>query len=230
MVPKNKTGRSSRSKRKSIAAFFDIDNTLLEVNSAKLYIKYFYDHGLVSFPELARVSFYILLHRLNILQEEKALPKLLGIVSGMNRRKAESVVNEAFEELVKEKINQTVLDKLKEHRDNGHHIVLVTASPVLTSTPIHAYVDADHLLASLFQIKDETYTGECLHLMYGEGKVEPMKQYAKKHKINLNKSYVYADSFTDRVIMELVGNPIAVNPDKQLKSHAKEHGWEIIKH
>ena len=60
--------------------------------------------------------------------------------------------------------------------------------------------------------------------------MQPVLDYAKKHKINLKQSYAYADSFTDKEVMELVGHPIAVNPDKRLKKYAKEKGWKIIQH
>jgi len=230
MVPKNKIRRSRKGKKSSVAAFFDIDNTLLEVNSARLYFKYFYDQKKISFPQLMKMGFWTALHRINLLKEEKALPKALNIVIGWEEKEAKMLVDEAFEALVKERLNPEMLDQLEDHRSKNHHIVLVTAAPLITATPIFAYVDADHLMASMFEIKNKRYTGECLHLMYGQGKINPVMQYAKEHKINLSKSYAYADSYTDRVIMELVGNPIAVNPDKKLKSHAKKHGWKIIKH
>lgn len=215
--------------KSKIAAFFDVDNTLLEVNSARLYFRYFQKRGFITWQQYARMIWFTAAHRIGILKEEKALPQLLSIVAGWDERKAQELSSEAFEALVCERIDKQILRKLQEHKKSGHHIVLITASPVVTADPIASFVEADHLLASMFHVKDGRYSGEILHLMYAQGKVEPMREYAKAHHIDLKQSFAYADSYTDRFMLELVGHPVAVNPDPKLKEYAKEKGWEIIK-
>jgi phosphoserine phosphatase len=85
----------------------------------------------------------------------------------------------------------------------------------------------DHVVATRMVVEDGRYTGEIAFYAYGEGKAEAIRELAQQRGYDLAQCWAYSDSITDRPMLEAVGNPVAVNPDKALRRHAAEVGWRL---
>jgi phosphoserine phosphatase len=85
----------------------------------------------------------------------------------------------------------------------------------------------DHVIATRMVVEDGRYTGEIDFYAYGENKAVAIREMAQQHGYDLTQCWAYSDSFTDRPMLEAVGSPVAVNPDKPLRRHAAEQGWRL---
>jgi phosphoserine phosphatase len=83
------------------------------------------------------------------------------------------------------------------------------------------------VIATKAKIKDGKYTGELEFYCYGEGKAEMIGKVAAEQMLDLTGSYAYSDSITDLPMLEAVGHPVAVNPDRELRREAERRGWKI---
>jgi hypothetical protein len=93
--------------------------------------------------------------------------------------------------------------------------------------PIGDMLGVDHVIATRMVVADGKYTGEIAFYAYGEGKAEAIREVAAERGYDLAQCWAYSDSATDRPMLEAVGNPVAVNPDKSLRRHAAENGWRL---
>jgi phosphoserine phosphatase len=94
--------------------------------------------------------------------------------------------------------------------------------------PIGELLGADAVVATRMQIADGRYTGEIDYYAYAENKAAAMRRLAEEHEYDLSRSYAYSDSITDVHMLEAVGNPYAVNPDRELRRQANARGWPVL--
>jgi hypothetical protein len=107
-------------------------------------------------------------------------------------------------------------------------VYIVSASPEEIVLPLADYLGVDEAIASRARVDDEgRYTGEMEQYAYGPFKAEIMRQVAAAEGIDLSASYAYSDSYTDAPMLEAVGHPVAVNPDRVLARLARDRDWEV---
>ncbi len=116
-----------------------------------------------------------------------------------------------------------------QHQAAGRRVYLVSASPEEIVAPLALYLGVDEAIASRARL-DETgrYTGEVEFYSYGPFKADAIRAAAAERDIDLDGSYAYSDSATDLPMLEAVGHPFAVNPDRELARIAVERGWEVL--
>jgi HAD superfamily hydrolase (TIGR01490 family) len=117
---------------------------------------------------------------------------------------------------------------LEEHRRQGHRVVLVTGGLDFVMRPLAEHVGADDVMATHLAERDGVLTGELTGPpIADERKGQLVREYAEKHGIDLARSFAYADSHADLPILDCVGHPVAVNPDRRLRRLAGERGWPV---
>jgi len=84
------------------------------------------------------------------------------------------------------------------------------------------------VIATRMAVEDGKYTGEIRFYAYAENKAKAIRDLARKRGYDLDRSYAYSDSVTDVHMLEAVGHPHAVNPDKDLRRIARDRGWPIL--
>jgi phosphoserine phosphatase len=94
--------------------------------------------------------------------------------------------------------------------------------------PIAAMLGADHMVATRMVVEDGHYTGEIEYYVYGPAKADAIRELAAVRGYELAESYAYSDSVTDLPMLEIVGHPNAVNPDRGLRKVAVDRGWPIV--
>src|SRR6478736_3664343 len=197
------------------AAFFDLDKTIIAKSSVLAFGKPFYREGLLSRRAIVK-SMYA---------------QIVYMLVGADESKMEEV-REAMLSLTKgwqqDHVAQIVAETLDEHHGAGRKVVIVSSAPAEVVTPLGKYLGADEVIATRARIDDDgAYTGELEFYAYGQHKADAMMEYAAAHDVDLSKSYAYSDSVTDVPMLSVVGNPVAVNPDKDLAREAFEREWEI---
>ncbi len=113
------------------------------------------------------------------------------------------------------------------HRAAGRDIIVVSASGHEVVDPIAELLGADIVIATQMVITDGQYTGDVAFYAFGEAKATKMRELAADRGYDLADCYAYSDSITDLPMLEAVGHPTAVNPDRALRREAERRGWPI---
>jgi HAD superfamily hydrolase (TIGR01490 family) len=211
----------------AIIAFFDMDYTTLDDSSGLLYVKYLRRQKRIGRRVLLRIAWWTLLYKVSAIDVNSAVPKMLSYAEhqSASRLMAESTV--WFDETLRAHIAPRAVDKIEFHRQQGHRVVLISASTQFAVQPVAEYLRLDFLCTRLID-RDDELTGQVVDPpCYGAGKVVWAERYAGEHGARLSDAYLYTDSHSDRPLLDAVGHPIAVNPDARLKRLARQRGWPI---
>ena len=212
-----------------VAAFFDIDGTLLSVNSAPLYAKYLRRHGRARRRDLVRTAFYLLQYRLNLLDIDRAIERSGSLIAGQREADVAAFCEQWYREVVRDYLVPEMVGMVERHRDAGHALVLLSSSTNYLAQPLARDLRVEHLLVTRLEVIDGCFTGRPISpVCYGPGKVHWATEFAGRHEVDLAASFFYTDSVTDVPVLELVGNPRVVNPDRLLRRLARKRGWEIV--
>ncbi len=212
------------------AAFFDLDKTVISKSSSLALSRPFYRAGLVTRSQLLRGA-YAQLVFLTLGADEKRMDRakegMLALTKGWNQADVEEVVRQALEHVIDPYLYQEALDLIALHRALGRRVFIVSSSPQEVVQPLAERIGVEDVIATRAEIRDGRYTGRLEFYCYGEKKAEAILRLAEEQGIDLERSFAYTDSATDRPMLEAVGNPVAVNPDRELRRLAQERGWKI---
>ncbi|MGV9794983.1 HAD family hydrolase [Gordonia sp. ABSL49_1] len=214
-----------------IAAFFDLDKTVIAKSSALAFSRPFYDGGLINRRSVLKSSyahFVFLLTAADHDQVEQLRRHVMDMCRGWDVDQVSAIVRETLDEVVQPLVFAEAADLIADHHRRGHDVVLVSASGREVVEPIGELVGADHVRASRMKVVDGRYSGELEFYCHGEEKAVAMNEMADTYGYRLADCYAYSDSITDLPMLAAVGHPVAVNPDRALRKHATEHGWGVM--
>lgn len=211
------------------AAFFDLDGTLLTVNSARLWLSRERRLGHVSTWQLARAALMLVSYRLGILDMESALRASLTTLRGVSEEHIRAETRAWWREDVRAFIAPGARATLERHRDRGDKLVLLTSSSRYAAEMAREEFGLDDALFQRYELRDGCFTGEPLPpICFGAGKVHVAEAWAREHGIDLRESSFYTDSSTDLPMLERVGHAFAVQPDPRLRIAASARSWPIL--
>ncbi|HEX5018796.1 MAG TPA: HAD family hydrolase [Actinomycetes bacterium] len=214
------------------AAFFDLDKTIIARSSSLAFSRPFYASGLINRRTVLRsayAQFVYLVGGADHDQMERMREYLQSMVTGWPVAQVREVVAETLHELIDPIVYDEAVTLIEEHRDAGRDIVIVSSSGAEVVEPIGQMLGADHIVATRMVIDDGKYTGEISYYAYGPTKADAIRDMAADHGYDLSESYAYSDSQTDLPMLEAVGHPVAVNPDKELAKIAREREWPVLR-
>ncbi|HEX7166559.1 MAG TPA: HAD-IB family hydrolase [Acidimicrobiales bacterium] len=213
------------------AAFFDLDKTVIAKASMVAFGGSFYREGLISRRLVLRALWGQLVYMHLGASEEKLArmrESVLALTKGWEKARIEAIVAEALEAVVEPIIYAEAAELIDRHRADGRLVVIVSASPEEIVSPLGRFLRVDEVIASRAQLDDDgRYTGEMEFYAYGPYKAEAMRALADERGIDLEASFAYSDSATDLPMLEVVGHPVVVNPDRVLARIAKDREWEV---
>jgi HAD superfamily hydrolase (TIGR01490 family) len=213
------------------AAFFDLDKTVVARSSTLAFGRELYREGLIS-PSIvlkgAYAQFIYQLFGANEERMERSRVALLELTKGWEAERVQRLVRETLQEVIDPLVYAEALELFDEHRRAGRDLYLVSSSGVEVVRPLAEYLGVPHVIATVSGIDAEgRYDGTLDFYCYAESKAVAIRAEAEERDIDLAGSYAYSDSVTDVPMLEAVGNPVAVNPDKELRVEAERRGWEI---
>ncbi|MFH1811452.1 MAG: HAD-IB family hydrolase [Pseudomonadota bacterium] len=212
-----------------IAAFFDLDRTLITVNSGRLWLERERQEKRVSAWQMVEATFYLFAYSLHAVDMDGVMVKALQTVKGVDEDTVRSRTRDWFDREVKQHEAPGARAALQDHRDQGHLCVLLTASSPYESEAATAHFGLDAWLSTRYQVVEGRFTGDVVRpLCYGAGKVVHAERFAAEHGIDIDRSFFYTDSITDLPMLERVQNPRVVQPDLRLGRLARRRGWPIL--
>lgn len=211
-------------------AFFDLDKTVISKSSSLALTRPFYRAGLVTRSQLLKGAYAQLVY-LTLGADERRMDRakqgMLALTTGWDKAEVEEVVRLALEQVVDPYIYAEALDLIALHRALGRKVYIVSSSPEEVVRPLAERLGVEDVIATRAETVDGKYTGKLEFYCYGQAKADAIREVAKKHGVDLSASFAYSDSVTDRPMLEAVGNPVAVNPDRELRRLAEQRGWRI---
>jgi HAD superfamily hydrolase (TIGR01490 family) len=213
------------------AAFFDLDRTLIRRSSALALAGSFQERGLIGRKQLAKAAAWQILFAARgagAATVRKAAEDGLMLLKDLEVEEMRALVSEAMEPALKPLVYREPLDLVSRHRDRGERVYIVSATVQEIVEPLAVELGFDGAIGSLCEIVDGRYTGRSLRACHGPGKAAAVRELAAAEGIDLAASTAYSDSHTDLPFLEVVGNPVVVNPDRELRRIARERGWPIL--
>ena len=211
-------------------ALFDLDHTLLDGDSDYLWGEYMVENGIVdeaAFRERNR-QFYADYQR-GELDNDTYLAFALEPLTHYSLEELYHWREDYVENWIRPLIVPGARGLLDSHREQGHELMIISATHRFITEPIARMLEIDNLLSTEPEIVDDRYTGRYVGIVtYREGKVDALRQWLETHDHGLDGSYFYSDSINDLAMLELVDNPVVVHADEQLGRIAAERGWTRI--
>jgi HAD superfamily hydrolase (TIGR01490 family) len=213
------------------AAFFDLDKTIIAKSSTLAFSRPFYEGGLINRRTVLRSGysqFVYLFGGADHDQMERMRQYLSALATGWDVQTVKDIVAETLHHIVDPLVYDEAVDLIEEHHTAGRDVVIVSSSGAEVVEPIGDMLGADRVIATRMVIEDGRYTGAIDFYAYAENKAQAMRELAAVEGYDLGRSYAYSDSATDTPMLEAVGHPYAVNPDRTLRRLAAERGWPVL--
>lgn len=212
------------------AAFFDLDKTVIAKSSTLAFSKPFYSQGLINRRAVLKSSyaqFLFLMSGADHDQMDRMRSYITNMCAGWDVEQVKSIVGETLHDIVDPLVFAEAAELIADHKLCGRDVVVVSASGEEIVAPIARALGATHAMATRMVVEDGKYTGEIEFYCYGEGKVEAIRALAAREGYALEHCYAYSDSITDLPMLEIVGHPTVVNPDRALRKEAGMRGWSV---
>lgn len=214
-----------------VAAFFDLDKTVIATSSTVAFSRPFLAGGLLTRRAMLRAGFAQLMYLAGSADEaqtERLRVALSRMVAGWDVARLSAIVEESLHDSIDAQVHVEALELIAEHHAAGHDVVVVSASATEIVAPIAAALGADHVVATRMTIEDGRYTGGIDFYAFGENKAAAMRELAERHGYDLAECSAYSDSVTDAPMLDAVGHGFAVNPDRAMRRMAEDHGWQVL--
>jgi len=213
-----------------VAAFFDFDRTLVEVESGRIGMKWLREHGMLPRGFLMRVLVASYLHKMRFISDERMVRIMLIFYRGRRLVDFQRGSEEFYAGYLKPHLAPNILAKLNFHREEGHLLVLISGSlryllePVVKDLGFHVLFCTD-----LEEGGDGLLTGRSKGpICVGENKKLLTLKLAEQEGLDLAKSYAYGNDMVDLHLLELVGNPYVVEPNAPLEDVAHQRSWPVL--
>ena len=218
--------------RPRAAAFFDLDKTVIAKASLMAFSRHFYREGLLTRRLVARSLWgQVMFARFGARPQaiERVRLRALRLTAGWEQEKVRSVVAETLAQVVGPITYAEALELIAAHKRAGRRVYIVSAAPSEIVEPLARYLGADDAIATRAAVSAGRYTGQLLSYAYGPQKAAAIREAAERDGLDLTQSWAYTDSATDLPMLEAVGNPVAVNPERALRRIAQMRGWPVLK-
>lgn len=211
-----------------IGAFFDFDGTVIAGFSAKAFLKEQLRRGDIGPREFAELTATFA----NFSLGRMGFSALMVASSRMMKGIPEQQYIEFGEELYEKHLSRLIYPEsralIEAHLSKGHTVALISSATRYQVEAAAQDLGFQHILYTELEVEDGIFTGDVIRpTCYGEGKLTAAKKLAEEEGIDLEKSFFYTDSHEDLPLLEGVGHPQVLNPNKKLVSIAERHGWPI---
>lgn len=213
----------------NVCAFFDFDYVIVGKDLYRMLGEELIRRGKVPKFRLFIWYFWLIRYRLNLLSGVDIIKENVRELEGVEVSLFFDISKSIFEE-GRKRILPESLKLIEQHRELGHRVVILSGNFSILIKPFAEYIGINDIVAIEIETENGKFTGKIVEpICIGKGKTYWMRKFARDNKIDLTESYFYTDSFYDLDTLLSVGNPVAVNPDRNLKEFAKAMGWKIMK-
>ncbi|MDQ3036088.1 MAG: HAD-IB family hydrolase [Myxococcota bacterium] len=210
------------------AAFFDMDKTLVRVNTGQLYVQWRFSRGESGFGDVARVTWWSLQYTLGLVDAGAVSRYAARTLAGRDELAFAEECRGWYAVMVRQHLTDLARAEVQRRRDDGLVPVVLTGSSPYAAGPLADELGIEHVICSRLAVSEGRFTGDVeAPLCFGEGKLARALEWASAHDVDLAASAFYTDSLSDLPMLERVGEPRVINPDPRLRALARKRGWPI---
>ncbi len=210
-------------------AFYDLDHTILDGNSATHLVQEAHKRGVMTERQYRHAVWLSILYKLNIGEPIKMINRMLTWLRGLQEKSIMELSQEIFDNSIKDTIRPEILETIREHHAKNAAVILLSSATSPICLPVTRFMELDDVICTQLESENGILTGHTRgKLVYGPEKKVRMLAYCREKEYDPREAWYYGDSHTDKYVMEAVGNPVAVSPDKRLKKIAIHRGWTIL--
>ncbi len=214
------------------AAFFDIDNTLIHGASMFHWARGLAKHKYLSKGQILdfvwKQTRFIVVGKESHEDMHDITQEALSLVKGRNQAELVTLTREIFDEYMIDRFWPGTVALAQGHIDAGQRVWLVSAAPVELAELIAEHLGLSGALGTVSEQVNGVYTGRLIgRPLHGEAKAEAITELAARESLDLSRCAAYSDSANDIPMLSLVGTPVAINPDRTLRQHARRNAWTI---
>jgi HAD superfamily hydrolase (TIGR01490 family) len=211
-------------------AFVDVDGTLLAETTTYLFARILRRRGLLKRSFMLRAVYHGLQHRFGRLDYGRLVAFGLRSIASIPIVELEGIARENFEEHVRPRLFEGVVEHFHELGAAGTAVVLVSSSPEVVLRPLAEHLGCTDTLTTPVKIEDDRVVGiGDGPLCYGDGKLYWAERWAAGRGILMDTAAAYADNWSDRALLERAGRAVVVHPHGRLRRLAQERGWAIVR-
>ncbi|MDC7107888.1 HAD family hydrolase [Corynebacterium afermentans] len=214
------------------AAFFDVDNTLIQGSSLILLAQGLFKKRFITLSELAPALRKQIRYRVsgseNADDIAEGREQALAIVKDKSVEELKQACREIVDNRMLQKSYADTIELASMHLAAGQQVWLVSATPVQIGQALAETLGFTGALGTVAEEEDGKFTGRLVgDILHGPGKKHAVAALAALQQLDLSKCTAYSDSVNDLPMLNMVGSPVAVNPDRALRKHAKAQGWAV---
>ncbi len=213
------------------AAFFDLDRTLTSRSSALALAPVLRRRGLIDRTHLAKAALWQLVFAargVGAAKVQDAAENGMRFLAGVPVTDLQALVEEAMESVLRPLVYAEPLRLVEQHRARGEPVFVVSATLYEIVALLAQDLGFDGAIGTTAEIVDGVYTGRSERPIHGEAKAAAVRELAAARGLDLSSSTAYSDSVSDLPLLEAVGRPVAVNPDRRLRRAALTRGWPVL--
>lgn len=210
-------------------AFFDLDRTLVRVNTGQLWVRQEWREGRISWWQSTRAMGWIAGYHLGFSRMESVLEEAIASLKGSTEAELEARTRSFYAREVAETFRPGARAVVAAHQAKGDTLALLTSASSYLAEAVGEVLGIPHALCNRFEVVGGQFTGKPVSpLCFGPGKLVHAQRLAAELGEDLGSASFYTDSYSDFPVMDAVGHPVAVNPDPTLRRVALKRGWEVV--
>lgn len=214
---------------KRYAAFFDLDKTVLSINSGSVLVNEAYKRGLMSTSDLLNAIYLSFLYKFNLRDTARIVAGMGKWLKGITVDEANALSEHVVNKHLVDAIRPEIYSEIKFHRENNAEIVILSSAIVQLCKPFGFYIGADNIICTEMEIRDGVFTGAAENkFCFEDEKRVRLIGYCETRDYSLSEAYYYGDSISDLSALEVVGHPVCVRPDRRLSRISRKNGWRIL--
>jgi HAD superfamily hydrolase (TIGR01490 family) len=214
---------------KSYVAFFDLDRTIISLNSGSLLVRQAYKNGVMNAGNLINAIFQSYLYKFNLRDTNLIISKMGTWLKGLRQESIDELSKEVIDKYLKDSIRPEIVKEIDFHKEKNGATVILSSAISSICEPLGRHLAVDDIICTTMETSKGILTGAPVgSFCFGDEKRIRLFSYCKTTHFNPSEAWYYADSISDLPVLEVVGNPVCVTPDKKLARIAVERGWKVL--
>lgn len=215
-------------KRKKDIAFFDIDKTIIKINSSEALIKQAYRKGVMDTIGIIKAIYTGIQYKYNTKDSHKIIKKMGSWLAGFSEDKFNKISKEIISKDLIPNIRPNIITEINQLKEEGTEVVILSSAISSVCIPLGKHLNMDAVICTELEVEEGKYTGRPVgKFCFRDEKLVRLKEFCKKRNFSLKNAAYYADAIDDLPALEAVGFPVCVSPDKKLTKIALERGWLV---
>jgi HAD superfamily hydrolase (TIGR01490 family) len=210
-------------------AFFDLDKTILNINSGTVLVRESYKSGFMSTADLLHAIYLSLLYKFHLRDTSTIISAMGNWLKGLTINEVNLLSEQIVKTHLMDAVRPEIFSEIKYHKSNNAEVVILSSVIYQICKPLGSYLGVDNQICTTMEVIDGVFTGlPDRKFCFDDEKRIRLTEYCEIRHYYLGESYYYGDSIADLPALEVVGHPVCVSPDRKLERIARKRGWKIL--